>query len=133
MPIQMKKCSCGKYYNNATGKFCPFCGALKERAICYHLKCVDGEFAGKDWEIDSEIIIGRDSSCCKIVFSPDAEGISRVHMSVSVQDHKIVLKDLGSSYGTTLDDGSVLQGNQQIIVDAGTGFVLGRNRFEIQK
>ncbi|GEM_PF-2513826 len=65
------------------------------------LQIVSGTNAGSEYKMsDGEIVIGRQASC-GIVISDIA--ISRKHASVSFEDGKYILRDLGSGNGTTLD------------------------------
>ena len=65
------------------------------------LQIVSGTNSGSEYKVsDGEIIIGRQASC-GIVISDIA--ISRKHASVSFEDGKYILRDLGSGNGTTLD------------------------------
>jgi hypothetical protein len=59
------------------------------------------------------VIIGRDSSVCKIIFKEDTPGVSSKHCQIYFDSDKneFVLTDLGSSYGTFLMNGQQLAPN----------------------
>ena len=56
-------------------------------------------------------LIGSGEECHIRLQRPD---ISRRHAQLIINDRSIVIMDMGSSNGTTLDDGSMLYTNQQI-------------------
>jgi predicted component of type VI protein secretion system len=79
-------------------------------------------------------MIGRDKTACKIVFSDNAQGISRHHclISYSKQTRLFILNDVGSSNGTFVEkSGEVLKGNPAYL-KSGERFYLGSpiNTFE---
>lgn len=84
--------------------------------------------------IDDEIIMGRDTSLCQLVFPTSEKAISGVHCKIQNIDGTIQLTDMGSTNGTFLDTGVRLVPHvPQILLD-GQGFYLGdkSNSFQIQ-
>ena len=72
------------------------------------------------------IIIGRDSSVCKIVFKEDTPGVSSKHCQIyfDSDNNNIILTDLGSSYGTFLMNGMKLNPNTPTRLNAKDYFYL---------
>ncbi|XP_013169007.1 PREDICTED: nibrin [Papilio xuthus] len=54
---------------------------------------------------DKEIVVGRsvDTECCNFAI-PDDSSISRKHASLSVSGYDLILQDLGSKYGTFINN-----------------------------
>ncbi len=79
---------------------------------------LQGPLEGKKWEVENEMLIGRDEECAIALIDRQ---VSRVHARVSVAENgRIFLEDLGSKNGTFhkgkplegevfLDDGDVFQ------------------------
>ena len=89
----------------------------------YRLQGVNGTFGGKRFALDGHVIMGVDPSKCNLVFPKGSRGISRRHMELVVQDGKIYMEDLGSTYGTYLN-GQKLEPNQWMMIDSGDTFWL---------
>lgn len=89
--------------------------------------CITGQLAGKAFNVTQQgIMFGRDSNVCNFAFPDNTEGISRIHSKLvfNPQTRMFVLSDLGSTYGTFLENGiRVIQG-QPIAIKSGEGFYL---------
>lgn len=79
------------------------------------------------------LVLGRNSKQSNIVFSSSTPGISSLHCEIRNDGGKIVLVDMGSSYGTFLSNGTKLVPNQPYVVHVGDKFYLAshNNQFEI--
>jgi hypothetical protein len=89
--------------------------------------CVSGQFAGKAYNLDQKgITIGRDTNLCEIVYPESTKGISRIHCKIlfNPQTQMFVLYDLGSTYGTFLENGTRIIQDQPIALRSGQGFYL---------
>lgn len=87
----------------------------------------EGEFRGLTFRVgDSGLLIGRDPSCCDVVFPVEAGEVSRRHCTLHFESEQqlFYLEDLGSSNGTYLADGSRLRPGQRYPLQAGDKFSL---------
>ncbi len=87
------------------------------------LKGMSGVYAGQTFQLDSDIIFGRDPANCNIVFPPSSVGVSRVHCQIcmNVYGQKAVLIDCNSTYGTFLNGMRVYPGQPAVLT---TGSVI---------
>lgn len=100
----------------------------------YTLIALEGQFAGQKWELDKSVMLGRDANCCQIVFAADTAGVSRVHCEVGCKDGSLYIRDLGSSYGTTLEDGQVVNNYQEVTLENSDTFRVSANdKFMVMK
>lgn len=93
-----------------------------------------GIYQGKTFPIGKEVVIGRDSNHCTIIYPNGAKGISSVHCKVRVENDKVALVDLASTYGTFRDNGEKLLPDTVYYLETGDGFYIGEreNTFFIQ-
>lgn len=79
------------------------------------------------------LTFGR-SPDCDVTFAPDTSGVSGRHCSLTWQGGVLCLTDLGSSFGTLLEDGRTLKGEGAEIGE-GTVFYLGSKNigFRLEK
>ena len=68
---------------------------------------------------------------CDVVFPPDTPGVSGKHCSLRWRGGSLFLTDLGSSFGTLLEDGRKLS-NESADLKPGMRFYLGSNKFGFQ-
>ena len=54
--------------------------------------------------------MGTDPGKCHIVFPKGTPGVSRVHARIWASNGEIVVMDMGSTYGTTIDGKRLAQG-----------------------
>ena len=94
---------------------------------------LDGQFTGASFPLTGQIVFGRDPKRCSIVFEKSTPGVSGVHCQLINSGNKLLLCDLGSSFGTCLEGKRMLQKNEMIEVEPGDVFYLGarQNRFQI--
>ena len=99
----------------------------------FYLKGTAGQYNGSEIPLDNEVILGRDSSLCQIVFSSESSAVSGVHCKLQIVGGRVQLTDMGSTNGTFLDSGVRLQSNQAQTLSVGQGFYLGNrmNSFTI--
>lgn len=86
---------------------------------------VSGEFAGKSFPLQDSLIIGRDPARCNIVFPDKTPGVSALHCELRREGAGLSLTDLGSSYGTFLNNGAKLSPNAPYPIKPGDTFYLG--------
>ena len=100
----------------------------------YILIALEGQFAGQNWELDKSVMLGRDANCCQIAFAPNTAGVSRVHCEVGCKGGSLYIRDLGSSYGTTLEDGQVVNNYQEVkLENSGSFRVSANDKFMVMK
>ena len=80
--------------------------------------------SGKSYPVRGKTVIGRDPAGCAIVFPPKTPGISGKHCMVQDLAQGVVVTDLGSTYGTFLENGTKLEANKPYTVLTGEAFFL---------
>lgn len=88
------------------------------------LRGIGGYFDDVKFPLEEKIIFGRDASQCFAVYPKEVQGISRLHCSVEIKDGKVLLIDLGSTYGTFLEDGTKLEPNTSYYLNYGQSFYM---------
>lgn len=93
------------------------------------------KFQGEQFSVEGGIMIGRDSTCCAVVFSPDEPAISRMHccLKYNRQTKMVLLEDIGSTYGTFLWNGKRINKGQAAALSDGDKFYLANkaNAFKV--
>lgn len=100
----------------------------------YTLRCVGGYMDGRTYTMNgSELTIGR-SVGSVICYPDDTKGVSRNHCKLFMYDGKLMLMDMGSSFGTFLDGKGRLLPDAPMPVKRGDAFCVGdmRNKFVIE-
>lgn len=97
------------------------------------IKCVAGTFENQEFTVETEIYIGRDPKRCDIILPVDAEGVSGYHCVLQNQAGRLMLKDLGSTYGTFINKGLKVGNEKFVEVSVGDTFYLGseKTKFEV--
>ncbi len=100
----------------------------------YEIVGIAGPMLNKRFDINKEIIIGRDPGKCIAAFPLDTPGVSGVHCEVFTHNGGVFLKDLNSTYGTFLSNGTKLTPNTPVKINHADKFYLGGedNKFEIR-
>lgn len=103
-------------------------------ALTMRLVGVDGFFAGRRFAIDRPLKLGRGPQN-DLVFGSDTAGVSGAHCVLTPVAEGVEIKDLGSSYGTILGNGTKLGKDQTAILKEGDTFCLGgqKQMFKIEK
>lgn len=99
------------------------------------LECIGGNLQGMTFPISSRVVFGRDPKRCSIIYPKDAKGISGVHCAAEpTADGRIILTDLGSTYGTMVG-GQQLTAGKGVTLHPGDTFTLGgsENRFTVRR
>mgnify|MGYP005753704719 FL=1 len=110
-------------------------GPLGNTAV---LRGVTGKYAGQKFDLlKGKLVMGRDPTLCNIVFDKNTPGISGHHCQIvyDANEDCFLITDLGSSYGTFLDNGKKLTANVAEKLSAGDTFYLCDNgtRFVVTK
>ncbi|MDF2614676.1 MAG: hypothetical protein K0S71_2462 [Clostridia bacterium] len=98
---------------------------------------ISGQFAGSCTKVDERgIIFGRDRIGCQMAFGENTPGISRHHCAVSFNPitNMFIVNDLGSTYGTFLENGTKILQGQPIALKCGERFCIASpmNMFEVR-
>lgn len=103
-------------------------------SLTMRLVGVDGFFAGRRFAIDRPLKLGRGPQN-DLVFGSDTAGVSGAHCVLTPVAEGVEIKDLGSSYGTILGNGTKLGKDQTAILKEGDTFCLGgqKQMFKIEK
>lgn len=90
--------------------------------------------SGKIYPVAAQVtILGRDPSC-QICLPEGTKGVSRRHCQLTVQASKLILTDIGSTYGTFIHE-TKIPVNTPVELHSGSYFCLGgpsSNRFTVQ-
>jgi hypothetical protein len=103
-------------------------------SLTMRLVGVDGFFAGRRFAIDHPLKLGRGPQN-DLIFSAETAGVSGAHCVLTPVAEGVEIKDLGSSYGTILGNGTKLAKDQTAILKEGDTFCLGgqKQMFKIEK
>lgn len=107
----------------------------KRREAHVALDCVGGTLKGMSFPLTARVVIGRDPKRCAIIYPKDTKGISSVHCAAEpMPDGRILLTDLGSTYGTMVN-GQKLTAGTGVRVNPGERFTLGgsENVFAVRR
>lgn len=97
------------------------------------LVCVGGQYQGAEFPIDAPITMGRDSAACDLIFDNETKGVSKVHCKLEMKNGKLLLADMGSTYGTVVNNSKQLVARDEIELRAGDRFRIGKlEEFVIQ-
>ena len=88
---------------------------------------VSGQFAGRRFAIAGQLRIGRDPARNDLVYPAESQGVSGVHCVLIVNGGRLLVQDLGSTYGTYVG-GSRLAANTPVELRVGDRFCLGSER-----
>jgi len=99
-----------------------------------YIRGLSGNFVNQTFDIQDKLVIGRDNNKCTVAYPLDAPGISGTHCELISDESGVSLRDLGSSYGTFLSNGTKLNPNQPVKLGNGSIFYLAseENTFEIR-
>lgn len=109
--------------------------AQKKRVSGPALVCISGVFAGSVFPLtQTPIRMGRDASRCGIVFPPTTSGVSRTHCEAlyDASEAYVIVRDLGSTFGTTLAGGETLFADSEATLKNGARFSIGQETFEVR-
>jgi len=75
---------------------------------------VSGLLNGKTYMLTAgtPLIFGRRTEKCNVLFKNETKGISSIHCKVKWYNGKVLIKDLGSTYGTWLNEGTRMEPNK---------------------
>ena len=90
----------------------------------WYLEEISGPHGNVALPCDREVILGRSARNCNMVFPEDTRGVSKVHCEVAPTPDGLLLKDLNSTYGTYLADGTRLQAGKPVLLKKGDRFYL---------
>lgn len=101
----------------------------------YQLRAVSGTFRGAVFPLEGETVIGRGNTGCHIHFPAQMPGISRRHCSIRKEGSQVLLKDLGSTSGTFLGNGTRLLQNTEYPLTEGQTFYLADSKemFQLER
>lgn len=96
---------------------------------------ISGYQAGKVFDIEGIMTFGRNPAS-KISYPTDYKGISGNHclLQYDEQNDLYILSDMGSSYGTFLENGQMIQKNSKVALNKGDKFYLAdpQELFEVR-
>lgn len=83
-----------------------------------------GFYAGRRLAIREECMLGVDAGKCAVSYPIGTPGVSRVHLRLWPQNGKLMLMDMGSTYGTWLNGNKMARGLVYVL-DAGSTVFFG--------
>lgn len=89
---------------------------------------ISGFYEGQKIPIDGEIIIGRDSERCSLIYPADTKGVSSVHCKVVLDKFGIGVVDLNSTCGTYRMNGNRIKSGEIQYLKVGDGFYIGEKK-----
>lgn len=100
----------------------------------WQVRAMGGQMEGKVYMLSNVLRFGRGSRC-DVVFPQNAPGISGEHCELTVENGRVVLRDLGSSYGTYLNTNTKLEPRITYSLNLGDIFTLadGGQSFRLEK
>lgn len=90
---------------------------------------ISGIHAGAEFPLNEPLVFGRDAGRCNLVFDSGTQGISGVHCQISPMGEGAQLMDMGSSYGTFLQNGTRLTPHTPYVLQKGEGFYLADRQY----
>ncbi len=99
-----------------------------------NIKCIGGPLQGQKITLKDKLVFGRDPKRCTVVFPLDTEGVSGLHCQIVLENGTIRLTDLGSTYGTFLENGHKIERDTAVELKRGDTFSLGseKNKFMVE-
>lgn len=100
----------------------------------WQIRGMSGMFEGKTFALTETLRFGRNPQN-QVVYLQNTKGISGEHCELSMENGRIILRDLGSTYGTFLGNGSKLNDRVSYEVKEGDIFYLAESAqsFRIEK
>lgn len=95
------------------------------------VECVRGPILGQR-VTGSCIKVGRSIADCDLAFPGDTHGVSRTHCELRAGPNGILLRDLGSSYGTMLSDNRRLPSGGSTVIRSGDVIFLGSEKIAVR-
>ena len=98
------------------------------------IRGVSGTFTGRSFVINGAIRFGRAQNS-QVAFPDNTKGVSGTHCEVRLENGRIALYDLKSSYGTFLSNGERIDPNRPAYLNVGDEFYLAdrMQRFRIER
>lgn len=118
--VMKKKKSPSDNYASHYGS--PASGQSYNNAVIIGMK---GIMANRSFNINGNLIIGRNAQKCSVAYPVDTKGVSGVHCEIRQANGGFELIDCGSSNGTYLGNGQKLIPNVPVFLPSGTYFYLG--------
>ena len=103
------------------------------RTISYAIVGQAGVFETKKYDITSMLVLGRDEAECSVTFPSNTAGVSRVHCKLVVEMDGLYVYDLGSTYGTVVNNNKTLSANQKMKLKHGDTITIGSNQTFVVK
>ena len=90
------------------------------------LLAIGGQYNDAQFPLDMPIVMGREATRCNIVFAMDTKGVSKVHCEVKCECGRVYLTDLGSTYGTLINEEKQIGANETVELQPGDIFRIGK-------
>lgn len=93
----------------------------------------EGAFASHLFPITDMLVLGRDAAECGLAFPADTAGVSRVHCKLVVEADGLCVYDLGSTYGTVVNNNKTISTNQMMKLNHGDTITIGSSQTFVVK
>ncbi len=133
-PVKAQETVDGPRPENGAGGILSVSRSVRQSGARLGIQCTAGVYAGNVFPLlQTPVRLGRDARVCGIVFPSDAGGVSRSHCEVYAdpENRRVVVRDVGSSYGTQIVGGGVLYEGQEEALPVGSGFLIGNELFTV--
>ena len=119
---------------NMVNGYAPAGNPVQNVPAAMRLVCLGGALNGATFTVNGTSRIGRDASKCDIAYPVNTQGVSGCHCELTFDGTVCYLKDLQSSYGTFLANGTKLTPNVPQLLRSGDTFYLAgpENTFEVR-
>ncbi len=68
------------------------------------LEGIQGYYKGKVLPVDSDMIFGRDPNICQVLYPLNTPGVSGKQLCIWMEGSRLMIMDMGSTYGTWVSD-----------------------------
>lgn len=121
-------------YENRYQNVADFWNAINDytqRPLPMVLEGVRGYYAGRRLNIREECLMGVDAGRCAVTYPIGTPGVSRVHLKIWSQNGKLMSMDMGSRYGTWINDSKMVPGLVYVLEEGTTLFYGDDQEFRV--
>ena len=95
------------------------------------LEGVRGYYAGRRLDIRDECLMGVDAGRCNVTYPIGTPGVSRVHLKIWPQNGKLLSMDMGSRYGSWVNNQKMVPGLVYVLEEGSTVFYGDDQEFRV--
>ena len=95
------------------------------------LEGVRGYYAGRRLDIRDECVMGVDAGRCNVTYPIGTPGVSRVHLKIWPQNGKLLSMDMGSRYGSWVNNQKMVPGLVYVLEEGSSVFYGDDQEFRV--